>query len=132
VYFGPLDGDYVDTEAEVQLYYGGGEVEAHTDFDGDGRDDILVGSGNYPRESNLFSTYGASGRAHLMYAPLVGVVDLRSAADVLFEIPDDDPDNDQWGAQVLAVPDQTGDGVPDVVVGTVGDAIWLMATPPPR
>jgi hypothetical protein len=132
VYFGPLAGDYVDSEAEVQLYRGNGEVEAHTDFDGDGRDDLLSGSGSYSREGSAAPWAFGTGRAHLMYAPLVGVVDLRSAADVLFEIPDDDPDNDQWGAQVLAVPDQTGDGVPDVVVGTVGDAFWLMATPPPR
>jgi hypothetical protein len=132
VYFGPLAGDYVDSEAEVQLYRGNGEVEAHTDFDGDGRDDLLSGSGSYSREGSAAPWAFGTGRAHLMYAPLVGVVDLRSAADVLFEIPDDDPDNDQWGAQVLAVPDQTGDGVPDVVVGTVGDAFWVMATPPPR
>jgi hypothetical protein len=28
-------------------------------------------------------------------------------------------------------PDQSGDGVPDVIVGSIGDAFWLMPVPLP-
>ncbi len=131
VYYGPVGGDYIDSEAEVRLYFGSGEVEAHTDFDGDGRDDLLVGSGSHRREGGAGPYNIGPRRAALVYSPLSGVVDLSSDADVDFRQPEDDVRIDTWGAQVIAVPDQSGDGVPDVIVGSIGDAFWLMPVPLP-
>jgi hypothetical protein len=49
VFHGPLSGAAVDVDADAHVHtIAGGEVAAHTDLDGDGRDDLLVGRGSTP------------------------------------------------------------------------------------
>jgi hypothetical protein len=50
---------------------------------------------------------------------------------VVFSCHEDRSRCDDFGMQVLAVPDQTGDGVHDVVVGDYGNDFWLFAVPAP-
>jgi hypothetical protein len=48
VVHGPLSGSQLTDVTRTSIFHtAGGEVAAHTDFDGDGRDDLLAGSGIY-------------------------------------------------------------------------------------
>jgi hypothetical protein len=132
VFHGPLSGAAVDTDADAHVHtIAGGEVAAHTDLDGDGRDDLLVGSGMYPNEWAISTDKGASGQAYLMFSPFAGSISAMNDADVVFSCHEDRSRCDYFGMQVLAVPDQTGDGVHDVVVGDYGNDFWLFAVPAP-
>jgi hypothetical protein len=132
VFHGPLSGAAVDTDADAHVHtIAGGEVAAHTDLDGDGRDDLLAGSGMYPNEWAISTDKGASGQAYLMFSPFAGGISAMNDADVVFSCHEDRSRCDYFGMQVLAVPDQTGDGVHDVVVGDYGNDFWLFAVPAP-
>jgi hypothetical protein len=132
VVHGPLSGSSVDVDSDAHVFSkAGGEVAAHTDFDGDGRDDLLVGSGSYANEWAVSSLKGASGEAYIVYSPFYGSIAARAHADVVFSCHDDSSRCDDFGMQVLAVPDQTGDGVHDVVVGDYSNDFWLFAVPAP-
>ncbi|MFM2248133.1 MAG: hypothetical protein RL071_4208 [Pseudomonadota bacterium] len=132
VFFGPLSGATVDVDADAHVHtIARGEVAAHTDLDGDGRDDLLVGSGLYPNEWGFSTGNGASGQAYLLFSPFAGSISAMNDADVVFSCHEDRSRCDYFGMQVLAVPDQTGDGVHDVVVGDYGNDFWLFAVPAP-
>jgi hypothetical protein len=133
LFHGPLTEDRKDTDADLWVHsFAGSDVQIHTDFDLDGRDDLLVGAGIYPREVAFDTHEGGFDEAYLMFHLGTGRIDARKNADITFRCITALYGCDDWGSQVQAVPDQTGDGVPDVFVGTYGDEFWLMAVPPPR
>jgi hypothetical protein len=66
-----------------------------------------------------------------MYSPFTGTTRLTDDADVIFSCAAVREDCYDFGSQVEAVPDQTGDGVPDVVVGNYDNQFWLFAVPLP-
>ncbi|MFN8110185.1 MAG: FG-GAP-like repeat-containing protein [Thermoleophilia bacterium] len=83
------------------------------DLNGDGRDDVLLGTGSAPMDlfvNNLNSAFvllGSTSRAP---------VDLANAADArLVRI--QGPPNEDFGSAVAAPGDVNGDGIPDLVVG---------------
>jgi hypothetical protein len=121
IFFGPLRGEVTDADAAATVHsFSGHDLAAHTDFDGDGRDDLLATSGIWPREIAFDTFEGTGGEAYLMYSPIQGVTRATDDADVIFSCAALRADCDEFGSQVQAVPDQTGDGVPDVVVGNYG------------
>lgn len=132
IYHGPLFGARVDVEADAIIQnWTGIDVQAHTDFDADGRDDLLLGSGTYPREV-AFNTYlGAMGEAYLVYSPLAGTRSATTDADAIFSCDVDRGECPDFGMQVQAIPDLSGDGVPDVVVADYGNEYWIFPVPLP-
>ncbi|MBL8616420.1 MAG: FG-GAP repeat protein [Deltaproteobacteria bacterium] len=132
VFFGPLGGDRLDSDAGAQVqYFTGSDVQAHTDFDGDGRDDLLVGSGIYPREVAFSTFMGGIGEAYLMYSPFQGSIRANADGDVVFSCDADWSACGNLGMQVQAIPDQSGDGVPDVLVADYGNEYWIFPVPLP-
>ncbi len=132
VFYGPLSGEALDIEADAIVHHSGAhDLQAHTDFDGDGRDDLLAAAGIFPREVAFSTSEGAFGEAYLMYSPFTGTTRLREDADVIFSCAAVREGCEDFGSQVEAVPDQTGDGVPDVVVGNYDNQFWLFAVPLP-
>ena len=85
--------------------YAGGSVSGAGDVDGDGRDDLLIGSWQ-----------GAANAAYLVLGPVTGTLDLSGAdAKLVGEAADDGA-----GAGVSRAGDVDGDGRDDVLVGA-----WL-------
>jgi hypothetical protein len=132
IFHGPLEGEAVDVDADAWVHsYSGNDVQAHTDLDGDGRDDLVTATGLYPREGAVSSVSGGGGEAYLFYSPIVGAVRATEDADVIFSCHADWARCADFGMQVQVVPDQTGDGVQDVVVSDWGVELWLFAVPAP-
>jgi hypothetical protein len=132
VFHGPLSGAALDADADAQVHnFASTDVQAHTDFDRDGRDDLLVGAGVYPREWAFRTVMGGAGEAYLMYSPFRGSAYATSDADVLFSCGADRRACEDFGIQVQAIPDQSGDGVPDVLVADYGNEYWIFPVPLP-
>jgi hypothetical protein len=129
---GPLDGEVVDVDADAWVHsYSGHDVQAHTDLDSDGRDDLVASAGVSPKEWAVSPTSAGNGEAYLFYSPIVGAVRATEDADVIFSCHADRTRCGDFGLQVQVVPDQTGDGVHDVVVSDWGVELWLFAVPAP-
>ncbi len=117
VQFGPVVGEVELAVADVRLLgseqsdRAGMSVSAGLDANGDGIDDILVGS------PGLDANGEDAGAAFLLNGPLLGNIDLTSADAI---IPGSHA-GDSVGVSVALVPDVNGDGVADVLVGAPGD-----------
>jgi hypothetical protein len=131
VFHGPLAGEQVDIEADLWVASAGSDVQMHTDFDNDGRDDLLMGSGIFPREAAFETAEVGIRAAYLHFSPATGKIEAKKDADIVFRCVEEWENCEDWGEQVQAVSDQTGDGVPDIFVGTYGDKFWLMEVPVP-
>lgn len=132
IFYGPVSGERLETDADATVCrFAAHDVQAHTDFDGDGRDDLLAAAGKGPREEAFRTGEFAAGEAYLMYSPFSGVTLATTDADVIFSCEPVREDCFDFGSQVQAIPDQSGDGVPDVVVGNYNDEFWLFAVPLP-
>ncbi|MBL8614436.1 MAG: hypothetical protein JNM72_02390 [Deltaproteobacteria bacterium] len=132
VFHGPLIGAALDADADAQVHnFASTDVQAHTDFDRDGRDDLLVGTGQYPREAAFRTVMIGGGEAYLMYSPFRGSTSATTDADVIFSCDADRSACGDLGVQVQAIPDQSGDGVPDVLVADYGNEYWIFPAPLP-
>lgn len=120
VFFGPLDGTESASTADVRLVREEPldseasdripAVAGPGDLDGDGIDDLVIGD---PRDD----THGrATGAAYVLFGPLEGDVRLADAPWKLVGGWEDQ----RAGTHVEAAGDLTGDGVPDVIIGTEG------------
>lgn len=93
---GAAEGDYL-----------GISVTLDGDLDGDGRDDVVVGS---------FADVGRGG-AYAFYGSLSGLIEPSSADSIWVGEADDD-----FAAMVESCPDLDGDGIDDLVVGAPGES----------
>jgi hypothetical protein len=107
----PAGGSLADADAvllgEGEPYQAGRALAAPGDVDGDGLDDILIGS---PHESDRREDSGA---AYLALSPHAGAVSLTGAAVKL----GGRDTRDLTGWAVGAAGDPDGDGIPDLLVG---------------
>jgi hypothetical protein len=101
----------IASAASATLYGEGGASHAmaspsldHADFDGDGRGDLVIGTG------------GQSGDVYVVLAPGTGIYDLGTADVILTGT----SANDQAGCAVVVADDADGDGTPDLFVGAYG------------
>ncbi len=81
------------------------------DVDGDGLDDILLGS---PYAENDFGPDGVP-MVYILLGPLAGDIDLGTTPDVI--LLQSTPDSEQFGLVLAGGDDLDGDGLDDVVVG---------------
>ena len=106
----------------------GGDLDARTDLNLDGMQDLLVGNGYVERYgSESFTMYGSSGgNAHLFFGPTTAGTYLPSDADVRFSFPDDPYFT---GAMVETLRDSNGDGWPEVLIGDGTTMVYLFDMP---
>ncbi|MCB9741189.1 MAG: putative metal-binding motif-containing protein [Alphaproteobacteria bacterium] len=134
VFFGPLTADRADTDADVKVYgvassdYLGYAVGSALDANGDGQDDLLLGSyGSDDGASN-------AGAAYLWYGPLSSGQVAADSADVIVL---GEADNDAMGQYLLGGGDLYNSGVDAIVLGahsadplgTSSGAIYVLAGP---
>ncbi len=113
--WGPVVGSH-DLSTADAIFVGeepgdeaGTTVAGAGDIDGDGYDDVLVGS---RLNSEVFTNAGAS---YLVYGPVSGTVDL-SSADAKFR----GEDTDDMASTVASAGDVNGDGFGDIFIGAQG------------
>jgi hypothetical protein len=119
VFFGPVSGSFLATQADVILF---GEQENDEfgtavgagDVDGDGADDLIVGAHQLFRD--------APGRAYVFYGPLNGAISARNADAILVGEVSTPDEGDLFGESVASAGDTNGDGFDDVVVGASSNA----------
>ena len=119
LYFG---GTAMDTVADVVFYghtnnnseYENGRfaisVGSAGDFNGDGYDDVLIGSQNYENDN---ISYDRTGGVHLFY----GGPNMDATRDLLFV---GENDGDKFGKSVASAGDINNDGYADIIVGAYG------------
>ena len=110
LFYGPISGSLVDTDADAIISGAafdevGRSVAGVGDLNGDGFDDILIGTdiagGSFQGQTFLFN------------GPLSGERDASSAdAIITGSFP-----NESFGAWVASAGDMNGDGIPDLIVG---------------
>jgi hypothetical protein len=114
VFFGPVTGNFLASEADVILTGEQDNDEFGTsvgagDVDGDGAEDLIVGAHQLFRD--------APGKAYLFYGPLNGAISASNADAVLIGEDSDPEDNDLFGEAVASAGDTNGDDIDDVVIG---------------
>ncbi len=121
LYFG---GAAMDTVADVVFYghsnandelewengYFAISVASAGDFNGDGYDDVLIGSSDY-ENGNI--SYDRTGGVHLFY----GGANMDATRDLLFV---GENDGDKFGGSVASAGDVNNDGYLDIIVGAYG------------
>ena len=124
LFYGPGTGKLSDTDADASIFgdsnydYFGTRVVDLGDMDGDGNDDLLVGSG--------YNSVGASfgGMAAVYYGPLSGDYEGEPSERV-----EGAGSSDYLGTSVASA-DANGDGTPDAVVGALGaDEVYIVYGP---
>ncbi|RME29157.1 MAG: hypothetical protein D6798_00750 [Deltaproteobacteria bacterium] len=98
------------------------------DIDGDGHPELIIGAPG----ADVGATDG--GAVYIFHGPTAGSASLGAADITLVE----DRSYQYAGRGVAGVPDFTGDGVPDIVIGASGDdsagnqagVAWVLAGPP--
>jgi hypothetical protein len=127
---GPLSANINETAADGVLQAGSGEhlhygyLYPLDDFDGDGYDDLLIGSPTYSS-----SSYSEAGRAFLATGLGSGTVDLASTATAIFE--GTQASAQIGGEQSLGAGDLDGDGAADIIIGDPngGGTTYLFCAP---
>lgn len=115
--YGPINGtiDLANADAVFRgVDFGdraGWAVSAAGDVNGDGYDDLLVGA-RYSDANGVFS-----GEAYLVFGPVSGIQSLTDA-DVTFSAV---AEGDEIGSSLAGVGDVDGDGLDDIVIGSVAD-----------
>ncbi|MDG1479101.1 MAG: MopE-related protein, partial [Myxococcota bacterium] len=104
-------GENSATAASVILT-GGGSFSGGQDIDGDGFDDMLVGS------SSLDTNGTDAGGAYVAYGPLSGDIDLTSTADATLL---GNTAGDGAGSRALLIGDIDNDGFADMLLTATGD-----------
>ena len=115
--FGPVTGQVELSSADVKFlgedtnYFAGDTVSAAGDMDGDGFDDVLIGS------SNQSTVRDYAGAVYLMLGPTSGQVDLSSAEASLIG----EDEYHYVGEHKSSSGDINGDGHNDIIIGTGED-----------
>lgn len=114
VFFGPVTGSFLATEADVVLTGENDSDEFGTavgagDVNGDGAQDLIVGA------QQLFT--GGTGRAYVFSGPLNGAISAADADAILIGEDSDPEDVDLFGQSVASPGDTNGDDLDDVLVG---------------
>ena len=89
----------------------GESIAVNGDVNGDGWPDVIVGA---PGEDHSPVTSGTTGGAYLFYGPMTGGT--RVATDARVRL-DGEQSTDAAGSSVTLVPDVSGDGRADLLVG---------------
>ena len=117
IYYGSSSGIVAASEDKITASdgasndYFGGTVSGAGDVDGDGYDDVIVGSFNDDGSGS------GSGSAYVYYGSSSGIV---VASEDKITASDGDI-NDFFGGTVSGAGDVDGDGYDDVVIGAIGD-----------
>ncbi len=104
-----LTSAYVEYQGTAFDDQAGRSVSAAGDLDGDGRMDMVIGAPHY----NISTGVNEPGQAYVVLGGDTGAVSLDSAYAILTG----EAAYDTAGMAVAGVGDQTGDGVPDLLVG---------------
>ncbi len=118
IFYGPLAPGPLDVLAPDAMLVGeapgtnaGWGMATPGDLDGNGVDDIVVGSWNNPVGTYL--TGGRRGVVHVVYGPVVGTLDLATEADARIE---HSTPGAKLGYNIAGVGDTDGNGLPEFVV----------------
>ncbi len=127
VFFDTPSGDVDSSEADWSVdealeSIGYADAMASTDFDHDGANELL-----------LSEAFSPDSRTHVWFGPLVPGTAGADTADLKLIGPDGRYEG--IGSQFDALPDQTGDGLPELLVGasyvdlmaTKGGAVYLLS-----
>lgn len=120
VFFGPVTGRFLATEADVILTGEQDNDEFGTavgagDVNGDGAEDLIVGAHQLFRD--------APGKAYLFYGPLSGAISARNADAILVGEVSTPDEGDLFGESVASAGDTNGDDLDDVLVGASSNAV---------
>ncbi len=121
IFYGGITGLFTNPDNDANVVFRGKtdgdwfgySVSSAGDFDGDGKDDVLIGAMRNDKNGS------DSGRAYVFFEITPGTYnDPEGAAKMIFG---GQSRNDRFGFSVSSAGDFNGDGKDDVVIGSVGD-----------